>query len=136
MRLPLRKTVATLALCAFIPLATAGQQPSQSNPRAAIVAAKVATLRAGSRISILPLHKPERYGIFESSRPENFTFHDVDQKVDVTLTYAEVKKVKDGYGGYNSVSQKHTDRTRAYIAIGIVAGLIVGVIVAVAAAKN
>lgn len=71
-----------------------------------------------------------------ASQRAAFTFHDVDQNTDVTASYADVKKVKNGYGGYNTLTQKHTDHTKAFVAIGIAAGLIIGIIVAAAAAKN
>jgi hypothetical protein len=98
--------------------------------------AKVATLRAGDTISIVFLHAAERYGTFQSSRQDDFTFHDVDQNADVTFPYAEVKKVKGGFGGYNSLTHKHTDHTRAYIGVGIATGILVGVVAAAAAARN
>jgi uncharacterized protein (DUF2249 family) len=117
-------------------MAAAAQQPVQPSQRATAVAAKVSTLKVGSKISVVLAHEPERYGTFQSSRKDDFTFYDVDRKTDVTFQYAEVKKVKEGYGGYNSFTQTHTDRTRAYVGIGIATGLIVGLIVAVASAKN
>jgi hypothetical protein len=100
------------------------------------VAAKVSTLKAGDKISVVFLHAAERYGTFQSSRQNDFTFHDVDQNVDVTFPYADVRKVKNGYGGYNSFTHTHTDHTKAYIGIGIATGLIVAVVVAAATAKN
>ncbi len=114
----------------------AAQQPVQSSSRQSDVARKVATLRAGDKISVIFMHDAERYGTFQSSRQDEFTFRDVDQNADVTFSYTDVKKVKNGYGGYNSVTHKHTDHTKAYIGIGIATGLIVEVVVAAAAAKN
>jgi hypothetical protein len=136
MRLPLRKTVATLTLSAFAPIATMAQQPVQSSSRQSAVVAKVATLRAGDKISVVLTHAAERYGTFQSPLQDGFTFHDVDQNADVMFLYADVKKVKNGYGGYNSVTHKHTDHTKVYVWIGIATGVIVGVVVAAAAAKN
>ncbi len=117
-------------------MASVAQQPGLSSPRRTAVAAKVATLHAGDKISVVLLHAAERYGTFGSARQDDFTFHDVDQNADVTFPYAEVKKVKDGYGGYNSLTHKHTDHTKAWIGVGIAAGLIVAIIVAAASAKN
>ena len=136
MRLRLRKTVAALTLCAFSFTASRAQQPGQSPPGRATVAAKVSTLKAGDKISVVFMHAAECYGTFLSSQQEGFTFHDVDQNADVTFPYADIKKVKNGYGGYNFVTRKHTDRTKAYIVVGIAAGVIVGIIIAAAAAKN
>ncbi|MBB5061475.1 uncharacterized protein (DUF2249 family) [Granulicella aggregans] len=117
-------------------MATGAQQPVRPSSRQSAVIAKVSTLQAGDKISVVFMQAPERYGTFQSSRQDDFTFHDVDQDGDVTFPYADVKKVKSGYGGYNSLTHKHTDHTKAYIGIGIATGLIVAVIVAAAAAKN
>ena len=117
-------------------MASAGQQPIQPPPRQSTVAGKVSTLKTGDKITVVFLHSAERYGTYQSSRQDDFTFYDVDQNVDLTIQYAEVKKVKNGYGGYNSVSHTHTDHTKAYVGIGIATSVIVGVVIAVAAAKN
>lgn len=59
----------------------------------------------------------------------------MDQKQDVTLKYDDVKKVKDGYGGYNSIQGKHTDRTKRLVIVLVVVGVLGAVIGAAAAAK-
>ena len=117
-------------------MTSGAQAQAQSSPRRANVAAKVATLKAGDNISVVFMHSAERYGTFLSSQQDGFTFHDVDQNADVTSAYDDVKKVKAGYGGYNTATHSHTGHTKAYIGLGIATGLIVGIIVAAAAAKN
>jgi hypothetical protein len=86
----------------------------------------------GSKISVIPFHGQEAFGSFESKGLQEFTFHDVDTGTDATLKYEEVKVIRNGYGGYNHLRHRHTDKKRALI-IGtlVVAGLL-GLVFAVA----
>ena len=136
MLISMRKALAIFTLCAFSATAGEGQQTTQLSKQALSVKKKVAQLTMGDKISVVQTDANEQYGTFKSSAEQDFTFYDIDQKQDVTLPYAEVRKVKDGYGGYNLVTHRHTDRTKGYIVIGVVAGVLVALIVAVAAAKN
>jgi len=67
---------------------------------------------------------------------EDFTFYDVDGKAEVTLKYADVRKIKDGYGGYNSIQGRHTDRTKAVLVGVAVMAALGAAIAAAASAKN
>ena len=89
------------------------QQVVPLSKEVAAVKRKADTLTPDAPISVIPIHAEEEYGNFVSSNAEEFTFYDVDRKAEVTLKYAEVRKIKDGYGGYNSIRGRHTDRTRA-----------------------
>ena len=70
-----------------------------------------------------------------SNDQEQFTFYDIDRKTEVSFRYEEVRKVKDGYGGYNSLRGGHTDRTRAIVVGVVLAGVLVVLIVAAAHAS-
>lgn len=60
----------------------------------------------------------------------------MDRKTEVTLKYAEVRRIKDGYGGYNSVRGRHTNRTKTIVIVVAVAGALGALIGAAASAKN
>ena len=132
----LLRTLVSAFLMVSIPLTTAAQQASGLSRQAAGIKRIADTLSLGSKISVIPFHGAERFGAFVSNGSESFTFHDIDDKTDVTLKYSDVRKLKQGYGGYNSVSGKHTDRKHAVIAIVVVLGIIGGLLVAVTQAKN
>jgi hypothetical protein len=83
----------------------------------------------------VPLHAPEEFGNFVSSNQEAFTFYDIDRKRNVTLPFEEVRRVKSGYGGYNSVQRRHTDHTKGLIISLIVIGSLGALIAAAAAAQ-
>jgi hypothetical protein len=115
-----------------------GNAQSGDQPTKRIDATKriVATLAPHARISVVRVHAREEYGEFLSSDQDGFTLYDVDHKMDVTLKYEEVRKVKRGYAGYNYVSHTHTDRTRNFVVAGVVVAGLLGLIVAVVASSN
>jgi hypothetical protein len=86
-----------------------------------------------SKISIISAQNRERYGTLNSAADLSFSFHDIDDKTDLTLSYEDVAKVRAGYGGYNSVTHRHTDHTHALIIGGIVVAGLIGLIVIAAA---
>lgn len=112
-----------------------GQQVVPLTKMAESVKQKADKLATHARISVVQLHAGEQFGEFVSNDQQGFTFYDVDRKADVSLQYSEVRKIKDGYGGYNSIHRTHTDRTRGLIFVLAIAGVLVGVIVAAAVSK-
>jgi len=112
----------------------AQQTPALTAAEAAIKH-KADTLAPGAHISVVRLQAPEEFGDFLSNDDQGFTFHDIDLNSNVTLKYADVRKIKDGYGGYNSFRGRHTDHTKALIVGAIVVGGLVGLIVLAAADK-
>jgi hypothetical protein len=126
--------VALLILCLT---ATAnGQQSPALSKHAETVKRKVGQLAPNAPISVIRVQGEERYGNFQSGDNLSFTFLDIDHHENITLRYEEVRKIKNGYGGVNSLQQKHTDHTKAIIITAVVLGVLGGVIAAAAAAKN
>lgn len=135
MKRPLSRLSAAL-LISCLALTTSAQQAAPISKKAAAIKRKANSLSLHSPISVVPVHSEEEYGNFLSSDAEKFTFYDVDRKTEVTFKYEEVRKIKNGYGGYNSVRGRHTDRTKAIIVVVAVAGALGGLIAAAASAKN
>lgn len=129
------RLVAALLIVAVTATTSAQQTPHLSKKAEAIKRAADA-LAPHARISVIPIHGEEEFGEFLSNDQEGVTFHDIDRKVDVTLKYSEVRKLKSGYGGYNSAQGRHTDRTRNFVVIAVVLAVLGGLIGAVAAAKD
>jgi hypothetical protein len=128
--------ILAVLLISLVTLTSSAQQALPLSKKAAAVKRKADTLTPRAEISVIPIHAEEEYGNFVSGNAEGFTFYDVDRKIEVTLKYADVRKIKDGYGGYNSLRGRHTDRTKATIvAVAVIVGL--GALIgAVAAAKD
>ena len=120
----------------LVTLTSSAQQAAPLSKQAAAIKRKADTLTPRAPISVIPIHAEEEYGNFVSGNAEGFTFYDVDRKTEVTLKYADVRKIKDGYGGYNSIRGRHTDRTKAIIVVVAVTVALGALIGAVAAAKN
>ncbi len=134
------KRIAVKGLGAFLisilALISNAQQPTPLSKKEAAIKRKVDQLAPRAPISVVPINSQEEYGQFVSSNQEGFTFYDADRKAEVTLKYAEVCKIKNGYGGYNAAQQRHTDRTKTIVIVLAVVGALGGLIGAAAAAKN
>ncbi len=134
------KRIAVKGLAAFLisilALISNAQQPTPLSKKEAAIKRKVDQLAPRAPISVVPINSQEEYGQFVSSNQEGFTFYDADRKAEVTLKYAEVCKIKNGYGGYNAAQQRHTDRTKTIVIVLAVVGALGGLIGAAAAAKN
>jgi len=104
------RTPIILGLCLALTVsATAQQAPLASvalSKRAEKVKTAIGKLRPGDKLSVIPAAGPEEY----------------DTNADVAFRFEDVRKVRDGYGGYNSFAHKHVDRTRSRIAVACVLG--------------
>lgn len=127
-----------LATVLIVVIATAGSAQEGPNPSKGTeaVKSKIASLAPHSQISVIPQIGSEEFGEVLSSNEVEFTLHDVDLNKDVTFKYSDVRKVRKGYGGYNSLRGKHTDRKKGLIITVCVLGAIGAVIAAAASARD
>ncbi|WP_263417262.1 hypothetical protein [Terriglobus albidus] len=128
----------TLIVCILISstnLASVAQQAPALSKTALAVKHKAEGLTPQAHITVIRIGAPEEFGCFISHSQDGFTFYDVDQKQDVTFRYDEVKKIKDGYGGYNSIQGRHTDRSKGII-IALVLVAVLGALIGAAAAAK
>jgi hypothetical protein len=123
-------------LIALIAISGSAQQVPVLTKKAQEVKRVADTLTPQSRISVIPNLGDEEFGQFLSSDQETFTFHHVDLKTDVTFRYADVRKLKRGYAGYNYANGRHVDRRREIVAIVAVVAALGGLLAALASAKN
>jgi hypothetical protein len=128
--------VIAVFLIASVALSSSAQQGPTLSKKAEAIKRKVDSLAPQAPISVIPVQGPEQFGRFLSKDEEGFTFRDVDRNIDVTHKYADVRKVKKGYGGYNSAQGRHTDHTKGIVISAIVIGALGALIGAAAAAKN
>lgn len=128
--------ILAIVLMFVLPWTAGAQQGGTNSKQATAVKHKVDTLAPNAPISVIPRHSREEYGNFVSRDADSFTFCDVDLKSEVTLKYVDVRKVKNGYGGYNTIQKRHTDRTQTAIVVIAVIGALGGLLAAAASAKN
>lgn len=121
-----RTAILTSSFAVFLAASPASfsQQPAVLSAHAAKIQQQVEQLVPGSKISVIPRQGQEQFGSFVSRGQQEFSFHDVDTKIDVTIKYEAVKHLRDGYGGYNHIRHRHTDRRKSLIVGAVViAGL-------------
>ena len=127
---------AILAVSFAVSLAASSHSFSQQLPvlsaHAAKIQQQVEQFVPGSKISVIPRQGQEAFGSFVSKGQQEFTFHDVDTRTDATLRYEEVKVIRNGYGGYNHLRHRHTDKKRALIVGAVVVAGLLGLVFAVA----
>jgi len=128
--------VVVFFMIAALALNLSAQQAPGVSKKAESIKRKVDSLPPHAHISVIPMQGHEQFGEFLSNDRDGFTFHDVDRKIDVIFRYVDVRKVKSGYGGYNSISGRHTDRTKAFVIAAVTVGVLGALIGAVAAAKD
>ncbi len=80
----------------------------------------------------------EYYGSIGRIGTDDFAVHEVDLKREVTLRYVEVKKVRSGYGTFGRTlnGKRVHPRTRLWVMLSVVGGLVTLVFVAVASDKS
>jgi cellobiose phosphorylase len=128
------KTI-SVALIFALSQASIAQQTTPFSKNEAAVKRKVEKLSPLAPISVVQFHAEEEFGTFVSSDQEGFTFYDIDRKANVTVRFSDVRKIKDGYGGYNSIQRRHTDHTKSIVIILIVVGGLATLIAAAAKAQ-
>jgi hypothetical protein len=120
------RTLIVFGLCLALTVSATAQQaplaPVSLSKRAEKVKTAIGKLHPGDKLSVIPANGAEEYGALLSSTDSAFTFHDVDTDADVAFRFEDVRKVRDGYGGYNNFAHKHVDRTRSRIAVACVLG--------------
>jgi hypothetical protein len=124
-----------MALIFTLSQASIAQQATPLSKNEAAVKQKAEKLSPLAPISVVQFHAEEEFGAFVSSDQEGFTFYDIDRKTNVTVRFSDVRKIKDGYGGYNSFQGRHTDRTKSIVIILIVVGGLAALIAAAAKAQ-
>jgi hypothetical protein len=129
------KCMTLLLIVSMLGLGYAQQMPVLSR-HASAVKRKVDQLSPNAPISVIKVQGSEQYGQFQSDDNQSFTFFDIDLRKNVTLSFEEVRKIKAGYAGKNSLHQRHTDRTKIIVITVITLGAIGGLIAAAASAKD
>lgn len=112
------------------------QQTGPLSPQAVTVRDKIRSLPAGRKVTILMKRRHSYHGDLQKADEMSFSMYEVDQQRVVTIRYEDVKKVRRGYGGYNSVCGCHVDPLRSRIAAIAVGAVLLGILIAVAAAKG
>lgn len=96
--------------------------------RVELIKGRLIGLGIASRVTIFLNNGNERYGSIERIDDANFQLAEVDTKQLITITYAEVKKVREGYGNVNQFTGKRWNPIWAKIAV-IAVGVLFAVVI-------
>ena len=122
-----------LAIC--IPACQAQQAAVPLSPRAQRIQSRIQALPAGARLTAILKDKTEYHGGLLSADDTGFILDEVDLKRQIAVHYEDVKKLRSGYGGLNTVSGRHVDPVRSKIVVIAIAGT-VAVVLLVALAHD
>ena len=100
---------------------------TRGDRRAEQIKWKLRSLGIASRVTIILNNGNERYGSIERLDEDSFQLAEVDLKQVFTVTYNEVKKVRQGYGNTNQFTGKRWNPIWAKISL--VAAIVMFVVV-------
>jgi hypothetical protein len=136
----LRSTTALALAALMCPAPAAGAQtttpaPQRAplDPKSEEIRRKVEKIGVGGRITVIRHDGIEHYGTVRKIDATTFEVAEVDIKQPVVDAYADVKKVRHGYGGFNPISGKRPNPLWGWVAG---AAIFVPLIIAVAHAKD
>ena len=130
------RAIAVICLLLWGSLCQSQQTNAPLSPLASKIRDRIRSLPAGAKVTLLMKGKPEYHGdLLEQPGERSFSLYEVDAKQALTIQYEDVKKVRLGYGGYNSVTGRHVDPARGRIAVIAVLGSLVVIVALVVHAK-
>jgi len=114
-----------------------GQQAGGTlSPAAQKIRQKLLAFPPGGKVTLIMKDRPAYHGDMVFAGDRSLSLYEVDEKRTVNVSYEDVKKVRRGYGGYNTISGRHVDPLRNRIAIIALGAALVAIVVAVAASKD
>ena len=115
----IRVLVVTLLL--LLPCRTGwAQQQSAPAPREAALKVEADKLLPGAPIRVSGMQAPEQFGVFVSDDAEGLTFYSILVDRNITVAYADVKRIKRGPGGFDPRTGKRKGHKKAIIVTAVV----------------
>ena len=90
---------------------------TKADQRAADIKLKVRSLGIASRVTVQLNNGNERYGSIERIDEDSFQLAEVDVKQVFTVSYSDVRKIREGYGNPNQFTGKRWNPIWAKIAV-------------------
>jgi hypothetical protein len=130
------RSLSAWLLVLFIPVCQAQQTTAPLSSHAQRIQTKVQALPAGARLTAILKDKTEYHGHLSSVDGAGFRLEEVDLKREIAVSYEDVKKLRNGYGGMNHAVGHHVDPVRSRIAMCAVFGALILLVVLVARDKS
>jgi hypothetical protein len=118
-----------------IPVCQAQQTLAPLSAHARKIQTKIQAMPVGKRLTVILKDHTEYHGSLSASHDTGFTVQEVDLKQEIAVHYEDVKKLRNGYGGLNTVTERHVDPVRSKIIVIAIVGT-VAVILLVALAHD
>ena len=114
--------IALVLVCTVAVNATQGQSKTNSREdrRVEEVKRKVRTLGIASRVTVKLNNGNERYGSIERIDADSFQLAEVDLKQVYTVSYSDVRKIREGYGNPNQFTGKRWNPIWAKLSVAAV----------------
>jgi hypothetical protein len=126
-RMPRQFLCWSLALLLFTG-AAAGQ-----NPQADQIRQRVGRIGVLGNVTVSVAGGPEYYGAVSRIGSDDFSINEVDQRREITLRYADVRRIREGYGATRNIrGQRIHPRTKLLVAVAVIGGLLALVFIALA----
>jgi hypothetical protein len=107
---------------------TSPRTPAREDRKAEQIKSKLRSLGIASRVTIILNNGNERYGSIERLDEDSLQLAEVDLKQVFTVSYSEVKKVREGYGNPNQFTGKRWNPIWAKISLVAVIVMLVVVV--------
>jgi len=125
-------------LCRFLAFllaasAATAQAPSQTDK----IRQQVSRIGLLGNITVSLIGGPDYYGSVSRIGANDFSVNEVDQRREITIRYAEVRRVREGYGTTRNIrGQRIHPRTKWIVSLAVIGGLLAVVFIAVASDKS
>jgi hypothetical protein len=96
---------------------TGSKTTAKADQRAEEIKWKVRSLGIASRVTVKLNNGNERYGSIERIDKDSFQLAEVDVKQVFTMSYSDVRKIREGYGNPNQFTGKRWNPIWAKIAV-------------------
>lgn len=119
-------------------LTSAGNaQPGNASPKKiAAIKRKVEALAPGAPIRVVPVQGHDEIGKFVSSEVGSFTFFDADTRANVTMKFAEVRKIQEGYSLAEASIERRNRHRLIVVGVALAVGAALYVLAAVEIGKD
>lgn len=118
----LRPLILLLILFQILPLVARGMQTAPSNPAVEKAKQELSKIPLDGKLTVTKTDGTEYHGRLESIDSETFVMREVDLKQTLTISYAEVNRIRKNYGGKGFGGHRVNPRTN------LIAGIVTGAV--------
>jgi hypothetical protein len=124
-------------LCLTLALLLFASSAAGQNPQTDKIRQQVGRVGVLGNVTVSLIGGPEYYGSVSRIGAEDFSINEVDQRREIAIRYADVGRVRQGYGTTRNIrGQRIHPRTKLIVSLAVIGGLLALVFIAVASDKS